>query len=134
MAALYGEIRLVHIAAVCASGGLFFLRGLLIDAFGSPWGDGRAGPLSELRDRHRSAWRRADADNDRPPVPRARRLADDEGRPPRALHRTGVFRTEAGAPPWRAACALDRRPGGLRRDRSVARAHHPLGALSPLLT
>src|SRR3546814_14147826 len=113
MAALYGEIRLVHIAAVCASGGLFFLRGLLIDAFGSPRGAGRAGPLSELRARHRSAWRRADADNDRPPPPRPRRPADDQGRPPRSLPRPGVFRPTAGAPPFPPVSALVRRPARL---------------------
>ena len=38
MEPFYAEIRLVHVAAVCASGGLFALRGLLINVVGSPWG------------------------------------------------------------------------------------------------
>lgn len=38
MEAFYGEVRLVHIAAVCASGALFFLRGLALNVFSSPWG------------------------------------------------------------------------------------------------
>ena len=38
MDAFYAEVRLVHITAVCASGGLFLLRGLLINVFASPWG------------------------------------------------------------------------------------------------
>jgi len=33
----YPEARLVHITAVCASGGLFFLRGLLLNVFARRW-------------------------------------------------------------------------------------------------
>ena len=36
MIEFYAEIRLVHIAAVAASGGLFFLRGLALN-FGAGW-------------------------------------------------------------------------------------------------
>ena len=38
MEAFYPEVRLVHITAVCASGGLFFFRGLLLNVFASRWG------------------------------------------------------------------------------------------------
>lgn len=38
MTAFYSEIRLIHITAVCASGGLFLLRGLLVNVFASSWG------------------------------------------------------------------------------------------------
>lgn len=38
MEPFYDELRLIHIAAVCASGGLFFLRGLLINVWDSPLG------------------------------------------------------------------------------------------------
>ena len=35
--AVYSEVRLIHIAAVTVSGGLFCLRSLLINVFDSPW-------------------------------------------------------------------------------------------------
>jgi uncharacterized membrane protein SirB2 len=38
MDGFYAEIRLVHIAAVCASGGLFFLRGFVLNVLGRSWG------------------------------------------------------------------------------------------------
>lgn len=37
MEAFYSQIRMIHIAAVCASGGLFFARGLLVNVFASRW-------------------------------------------------------------------------------------------------
>lgn len=37
MEAFYLDIRLVHIGAVCASGGLFLLRGLGVNIFAATW-------------------------------------------------------------------------------------------------
>lgn len=37
MEPFYSEIRAVHIGAVLSSGGLFFLRGLLMNVFGQRW-------------------------------------------------------------------------------------------------
>lgn len=36
--AYYGEIRLIHVGAVIASGSLFAVRGVTINILGSPWG------------------------------------------------------------------------------------------------
>lgn len=37
MDAYYSQLRLIHITAVCLSGGLFFLRGLLLNVLSRPW-------------------------------------------------------------------------------------------------
>jgi uncharacterized membrane protein SirB2 len=134
MDALYGEIRLVHIAAVCASGGLFFLRGLLINVFGSPWG--MAAPVRYLS------------------------YAIDTVLLAAALTLTTIIHQYPGLDGWLtmkvALLVLYIGLGsfGLKRARrrgarlalwiaalavfaaivTVARAHHPLGALAPLLT
>jgi hypothetical protein len=44
----YAEIRLIHVAPVCASGGLFFLRGLAPSMFSSSWDI--AAPIISWRD------------------------------------------------------------------------------------
>ena len=129
MIEFYPEIKWVHVAAVIASGALFALRGLAL-TFEAAWPTAAPGALSQLHDRHGAADSGADARHDPASVSFRAVMADGEGGTAggvcsfRGIYAFKYAKTRlARLACWIAALTV------FLGIVSVARAHHPLGAL-----